>query len=83
MSPIPDPSDVKNRAASYIKSLKSKFAGTSSEQRPNACAYKSNFDDAPDILGEDSDDNDEEDIGRDFTKKKDLNYDSDEKEEAD
>lgn len=32
------------------------------------------------MLGDGSDD-DEEDIGRDFSKKKDLNYDSDEKEE--
>lgn len=79
LSPIPDPSDLKNRASGVFTKIKGKLTGNS-EQRPNNEAYQSNFDKAPDVLGDGSDD-DEEDIGRDFSQKKDLNYDSDEKEE--
>lgn len=63
-----------------VRYVKGMFAGTAAEARPNAAQYQTNFDNAPDVLGDDSDE-DEEDIGRDFSKSKDLNYDSDEKDE--
>ena len=81
LSPIPDPQDVKNRASSIFKSIKGKLSGNGEGARPSSDTYQSNFDKAPDVAGDGSDDDDEEDIGRDFSKKKNLNYDSDEKEE--
>lgn len=79
LSPIPDPSDIKSRASSAFKNLKNQFKGSGNE-RPNSGVYKSNFEEVPGVLGGESDE-DEEDIGRDFSKGKDLNFDSDEKEE--
>lgn len=81
LSPIPDPQDVKNRTSNMFKSIKEKFSGNKEGARPNSDTYQSNFDKAPDVAGDGSDDDDEEDVGRDFLKKKDLNYDSDEKDE--
>ena len=80
LSPIPDPSDVKNRASGMLRSLRGKLGGAGEAARPSNESYQSNFDKAPDMHGDGSDD-DEEDIGRDFSQKKDLNYDSDEKDE--
>lgn len=82
LSPIPDPSDIKNRASGMFNQIKSSFSSGDSHARPSK-EYVSNFDQAPGVLGGESDDDDEEDVGRDFSKKKDLNYDSDEKEEID
>ena len=82
LSPIPDPSDIKNRASGMFNQIRSSFSSGDSHARPSK-EYVSNFDQAPGILGGESDDDDEEDVGRDFSKKKDLNYDSDEKEEID
>ena len=82
LSPIPDPSDLKHRAANLASKVKGAFAGIGGEEaHPNIANYQSSFDKAPEVMGDDSDDNDEEDVGRDFSSKKDLNYDSDEKDE--
>jgi hypothetical protein len=80
LSPIPDPSDLKHRAGNFVSKVKGAFASMGGDG-DNAGTYQSNFDKAPDVLGDDSDDNDEEDVGKDFSSKKDLNYDSDEKDE--
>ena len=79
LSPIPDPADLKRHADDAVRKVKDMFGG-SEAVRPNPGAYSGNFDNAPDVVGGDSDE-DEEDIGRNFNQQKDLNYDSDEKDE--
>jgi hypothetical protein len=60
-----------------ISKIKSKLSAA--EERAANVNYQSGFDKGPESIG--SDDEDEEDVGRNFTQKKDLNYDSDEKDE--
>lgn len=48
-----------------FRSLKGKLGGNGEAARPSG-EYQSNFDKAPGVLGDGSDD-DEEDIGRDFS----------------
>lgn len=81
LSPIPDPSDITKRASNMLSQIKSKMSAGDSQNPKISKDYVSNFDQAPGVLGGDSDDDDEEYVGRDFSKKKNLNYDSDERDE--
>lgn len=82
LTPIPDPSDIKNKAGSlattamnHAKNIPALLKGDG----PDRGKYQQNFDTAPGALEEEEDD-DEEDIGK--SAQNDLNYDSDEKDEA-
>lgn len=79
LSPIPDPKDLKAGAKNVLTTIKGKIAGVGSEGRQAGVDYQSGFDKGPDTLADD--DEDDEDVGRDFSQSKDLNYDSDEKDE--
>lgn len=79
LSPIPDPKDLKRSAKNVLTTIKGKFTGASEEVRSADVNYQSGFEKGPDSLADD--DEDEEDVGRDFSQTKDLNYDSDEKDE--
>ena len=83
-APIPDPSDMKNQAGSFmskaVNAVKS-VPGMLKSDGPDRSAYQQNFENVPGTMeGEDDDDDDEEDIGKNA--QNDLNYDSDEKDDA-
>lgn len=82
LTPIPDPSDLKNKAGGYlnkgiefVKGIPTMLQGDGSSRQ----AYQSGFD-APDGM-EDEEDDDEEDIGK-AQNQNNLDYDSDEKDDA-
>lgn len=80
LSPIPDPSDLHHKAQNLAKKVKGYISGGGEGERPSNVNYQPGFDNGPDTLLED-DEEDEEDVGRNFSQTKDLNYDSDEKDE--
>ena len=82
MLPIPDPSDAQEKINQFSNQAMSMVKGNSNKDKQLG-EYRSNFDAPKGSDDEDEDDNDdEEDIGRSAnTKKKDLDYDSDEKQD--
>ena len=79
--PIPDPSELKNKAKEYSgKAMEMVGAG---KKNDDSIGYQQQFG-MPGTLQDDSgDDDDEEDIGKEATKhQKALDYDSDERDEA-
>ena len=84
LSPLPElpAGDIKTKATSLLTSLLGalkKIPELFSGGGPDRQQYQQNFGDAPGTLDGESDD-DEEDVGQDPSKN--LNYDSDEKEET-
>lgn len=83
VAPIPDPTDLKNKAgglASSAAGALKNVPGMFKSDGPDRAAYAQNFDQVPGGGQEEDDDDDEEDIGR-HAAQNDLNYDSDEREE--
>lgn len=85
LTPIPDPSDLKNKASNLLakgvetaKAVPGMFKGGGVDKS----AYQQNFENVPGSL-DDEEDDDEEDIGKNALASNDLNYDSDEKDDAD
>lgn len=76
LSPL-EPSSMKHSAARALSWFNDKLKSMKSEEK---APYTAGFDKGPDSIG--GSDDDEEDVGRDFTQSKDLNYDSDEKDET-
>jgi len=86
--PIPDPTETKDRlvgglksASAFLVNIPKMISGGAAKDKSgdNGKGYEQNFDNVPGSLA-DEDDEDEEDIGKDFAaNRRDLNYDSDEK----